>query len=393
VKRLPEFLLVLYSLTGTISIAASQAVMSVGGVVALLDQGKRTCFRWRWVGLEAPFLAWALSCAVATVFASDPSASAGKLKKLLLLAMIYWAPGVVERRWSLGRLFMGLLFSAGVTSLYGVLTFFLQGGPALGHPIRGFHGFYMTNSGLLLLCTFPALLFAAARSLRLSYRIGAALAAISILLAQFFGCLPGAWLGSAAGFCHLALRRGKPWLIFGPAALAALLAWFPGVFQETTRDLLDPGSPGNRGRIAIWTNGLELFALDPISGFGLHDLRDDYARVSSAGEPLEGHMHSVWVQILASMGLPGMVAFLWLCRAIFRELASARSKTESDEFACAVVDGAEAGFVAFLAAGLVEWNLGDSEILALLFFLVGTALAAGRLSGSRDPASAAPERA
>jgi hypothetical protein len=34
--------------------------------------------------------------------------------------------------------------------------------------------------------------------------------------------------------------------------------------------------------------------------------------------------------------------------------------------------------VAFLAAGLVEWNLGDSEILALLFFLIGTGIAAGR---------------
>ncbi len=41
---------------------------------------------------------------------------------------------------------------------------------------------------------------------------------------------------------------------------------------------------------------------------------------------------------------------------------------------------AEAGFVAFLAAGIVEWNLGDSEILALLFFLVGAAIAAGHVA-------------
>jgi hypothetical protein len=55
----------------------------------------------------------------------------------------------------------------------------------------------------------------------------------------------------------------------------------------------------------------------------------------------------------------------------------------------ATVDGVEASLVAFLAAGLLEWNLGDSEILALLCFLVGTAIAAGRLGDGAAPARAA----
>ena len=36
--------------------------------------------------------------------------------------------------------------------------------------------------------------------------------------------------------------------------------------------------------------------------------------------------------------------------------------------------------VAFLGAGLVAWDFGDSEILALLFFLMGTAIAAGHVA-------------
>ena len=60
---------------------------------------------------------------------------------------------------NLGRVFMALLFSAGVTALYGILTFLLQDQPQLGTRIRGFHGFYLTNSGILLLCTFVAGLF------------------------------------------------------------------------------------------------------------------------------------------------------------------------------------------------------------------------------------------
>ncbi len=107
-------------------------------------------------------------------------------------------------------------------------------------------------------------------------------------------------------------------------------------------------------------------------------------------------MHSVPVQVAAAMGLPGLLAFGWLVVASFRELRKARRATAGCTFPRAVVDGAEAGLVAFLAAGLVEWNLGDSEILALLFFMIGTGIAAGRLpdavkTSMPQPGSVVPE--
>lgn len=378
-KRIPEYLLVLYSLSGTLSIAVSQAVMGLAATFSLIDRGRRSAFRARSVGLEGPLLAWTAALLLATLFASDPIASAVKMKKVVLMGMVFWPPAVVHRRWSLGRLYMGLLFSAGVTSLYGVLTFFLQGGPELGVRIRGFHGFYMTNSGLLLLCTFPALLLAADRTIAASYRWGAGIAAAAILTAQFFGCLPGAWLGTAAGLAYLAIRR-KRWL--GAIVLltaAAGLFVVPPVLQATAGELLDPGSPSNRERLRVWHNGWELFREDPLTGWGLHDLRHEYARVKAPDEPTQGHMHSVPVHVAASMGLPGLLALGWLVVALFRALRRARRATSRTGFPRTIVDGAEAGLVAFLAAGLVEWNLGDSEILALLFFLIGTAIAAGNL--------------
>jgi len=381
VKRIPEYLLVLYSLSGTLSIAVSQAAMGIAAVFSLVDRGRRSALRWQAVGLEGPLLAWTAATLLATLFAADPIASAVKMKKVVLMTMVLWPPAVISRRWSLGRLYMGLLFSAGVASLYGVLTFFLQGGPELGVRIRGFHGFYMTNSGLLLLCTFPALLFAATKEIAPSYRWGAGIAAAAILSAQFFGCLPGAWFGTAAGMAYLSLRRRRWIAAVVLVATAASLFFVPPVLQETARELLDPGSPSNQDRLRVWENGITLFAHDPWTGWGLHDLRDEYARVKAPGEPLQGHMHSVPVQIAASMGVPGLLAFGWLIAACFRVLRRAHEATRDVAFPRAIVEGAEAGLVAFLAAGLVEWNFGDSEILALLFFLIGTAIAAGHLAG------------
>lgn len=122
-KRVPEYLLTLYALTGTISIAASQIVMTGGALLAVYDRGRGKLFRWVRTGLEGPLVAWAIAAIFATVLATDAFASADKLRKLPLWAMVFWAPAVVHRRWGLGRLYMGLLFSAGATALYGVLTF------------------------------------------------------------------------------------------------------------------------------------------------------------------------------------------------------------------------------------------------------------------------------
>jgi O-antigen ligase len=164
--------------------------------------------------------------------------------------------------------------------------------------------------------------------------------------------------------------------------LALLLS--PPVLRDKAVDLLDPNSPGNLDRVEVWRNGVELFLQHPWTGWGLGDLSDEYARVKSPGEPPEGHMRSVPIHVAASMGLPGLLAFGWLVVSLFRVLARARRETFG--FLRRTVDAAEAGLVAFLAAGLVEWNLGDSEILALLGFLIGVAIASGRLAPLADRA-------
>jgi O-antigen ligase len=376
VRKLPEYLLVLYALTGTLSIAVSEAVMAAGALVALIDRGRRTILVRPRTGLALPLVAWAVASILATLFASDVAASAAKLKKLALFGMVFWAPAVVTRRWSIGRLMMALLFGAGITSLYGCLTFCLQGGPALDVRIRGFHGFYLTNAGMLLLCGFPALLFATQPRLPASHRLGAGIAGVSIFAVLFFGRLPAAWLGSVAGLGYLALVRRRR--VAAAVLLAGVIAvWVaPGSIHEAARLLADPGSVVNRDRARVWEHGLQLFALDPWTGWGLHDLREAYSAVMSPGEDPQGHMQSVPVTVAAAMGVPGLLALGYLVSALFASLRRARAGLEAG-FERDVVEGTEAGLVAFLAAGLIDWNLGDSEILTLLMFLVGVAIAAG----------------
>jgi hypothetical protein len=367
-----------YALTGTISIAASQLSMGAAGIVAMLDRGRSLAWSRMRTGVEGPLAAWMLVSLLATIFASQPLASLAKMKKLALFAMLYWPPAIVHRSWNLGRLFVFLLFAAGTTSLYGVTTFLWQGGPELGARIRGLHGFYLTNSGLLLLCTFPALSLAMCRTISPSFRCGAGLAALAILSSQVLGCLPGAWLGTAAGLFALALRARSAKVALLGAGLIVFVVLGPPVFSERLGEFLDPRDDFRTGLENTWGNAARLFVADPWTGWGLHDLRAEFDAVKDPADRSEGHMRSVPWQIAVSMGVFGLAAFTWLVVAFFRLLKRARGSASSP-LAKAVIEGTEASLVAFLAAGLLEWNFGDSEILALLAFLLGAAFAAGQL--------------
>jgi O-antigen ligase len=86
------------------------------------------------------------------------------------------------------------------------------------------------------------------------------------------------------------------------------------------------------------------------------------------------HLHNVPLQIAAERGLPALAIWLWfivsLSVALFRLF---RSQTDNVPPAAAL-----AAVAAMLAAGLFEYNFGDSEFLMLFLVLVTLPFAAAR---------------
>jgi O-antigen ligase len=215
---------------------------------------------------------------------------------------------------------------------------------------------------------------------RSSHRWGASIAVVSILSVQLFGLLAGAWLGTTIGVLFLAWRRRRPSIAIALIVALVALSAVPGPLRDTAAGLFDPTSSANAERLQVARNGAQLFVERPLTGWGLHALRDEYERVKAPGDAIRGHLGSLPMQVAASMGLAGLVALGWLLVALFRRIGRARRDAGDDPFLRAIIDGSEAGLVAFLGAGLVAWDFGDSEILALLFFLMGTAIAAGHVA-------------
>jgi len=106
-------------------------------------------------------------------------------------------------------------------------------------------------------------------------------------------------------------------------------------------------------------------------------------RVAQAVKEINPHLHNVPMQIAAERGLPALalwVAFLGvLCRDLFRRLRTVRPRT--------VAAAATAAIAGMLAAGLFEYNFGDSEFLMMFLLLITLPFTVGR-TGTTETADA-----
>ena len=97
------------------------------------------------------------------------------------------------------------------------------------------------------------------------------------------------------------------------------------------------------------------------------------------------HLHNVPMQIAAERGIPALGVFIWFVISLGRSLlAMFRSGQERVLAATAF-----ASLIAMLAAGMFEYNFGDSEFLMLFLVLMTLPYAAAfpnenRSSGDQD---------
>jgi O-antigen ligase len=97
-------------------------------------------------------------------------------------------------------------------------------------------------------------------------------------------------------------------------------------------------------------------------------------RDPEATKQLNPHLHNVPLQIAAERGLPALGIWIWFIVVLMRDCYRRfRSSPIPSRGAAAL-----AAIVAMLAAGMFEYNFGDSEFLMIFLFLVTLPYAADR---------------
>jgi O-antigen ligase len=92
-----------------------------------------------------------------------------------------------------------------------------------------------------------------------------------------------------------------------------------------------------------------------------------------------GHLHSTPLQLAFERGIPTLVAWLLLLGLYARMLwRLARQEDLDDWVERGIALGALGGLVGFFASGMVHYNLGDSEVAMIFYFIMGLSLALER---------------
>jgi O-antigen ligase len=364
-----------------LSIAAADILLTIAAVL--------------WVGLlirnhervDVPPMFWPLAAygaatLVAAFFSIDPRTSLIDSKQLVLLIIVPLTYRLFRGPRAL--LAVDVIITIGALSAtWGIVQYLILNFDHLGRRPAGALGHYMTYSGLLMLVACAAvsrIMFAK------HHRAWAALVLPALVLALLFTFTRSAWVGACVGIGLLFLLRDFRLLALLPVAFGAFLAFAPSELTTRLYSTFSLTDPSNVDRVAMMKSGFRIIKDDPLTGVGPNMIIEVYPhyRDKTAVNQLNPHLHNVPLQIAAERGLPALAVWIWFIATLVRDFLRRRTSAWPS-----LSNAGLAAIGAMLAAGLFEYNFGDSEFLMLFLVLVTLPYAAEAGAGAPEASQAA----
>jgi O-antigen ligase len=338
------------------SIAAAGVLLAAAilGWLLVAATGRK---RMAWPAIAWPLAAYAAWTLVAVVFSLDPGASLLDQRELLIFLLV---PAVHRlARGDRALTVLDVLISVGALSaVVGIVQYGILSYDTLGRRPQGTLGHYMTYSGTLMLVLGAAV----ARVLfRKENRTWPALVIPALAVALAFTFSRNAWVGACVAVGLLFIM--KDWRLLGllPVVAATFFALAPASVTARVYSMFDRNDPTSRDRIAMLEAGVQIVRDHPLAGIGPDMVIRVYPeyRAPDAVEPIQPHLHNVPLQIAAERGLPALAAWIWFLAILGRDLWRQLRQGPYVSLAAAGL----AALASMLAAGLFEYNFGDSEFL------------------------------
>ena len=332
-----------------------------------------------------PLAAYGVATLIASIFSVDPRVSLIDSKQLVLLIIVPLVYRLLRGRRAL--LAVDIVITVGALSAtLGIVQYLILNFDHLGRRPQGVLGLYMTYSGLLMLVLCAAVsrvMFAK------HHRAWAALVLPGLVFALLFTFTRSAWVGACVGIGLLFLLRDFRLLGLLPVVLGLFLAFAPAALTARLYSTISLTDPSNMDRVAMMKSGFHIIKDDPLTGVGPDMIIQVYPgyRDKSAVNQLNPHLHNVPLQIAAERGLPALAVWIWFIATLVRDFLRRR---HADFPSLSNTGIAVIG--AMLAAGLFEYNFGDSEFLMMFLVLVTLPYAAERAPEAAAAAVASDAR-
>ena len=248
----------------------------------------------------------------------------------------------------------------------------------VGERITGFTSHWNTYSAeemfaFIMLLAF--LFFAPGARRRLwIWIVCGALIAIAIVLGE----TRGIWIAVAVATLYL-VWFWRRWMVAAvPVLLVIGVFAAPHAVQERFTSIFKPkGVDSNQFRVVTWRTGLRMIEAHPWLGLGPEVPKIDFDKYVPADIPRPlpagwyGHLHNIYLHYAAERGIPTMLILLWMLIQIlvdfWRGLRALPPGPSNRRF---LLHGGIAAVLATMAEGVVELNLGDSEVLTMFLVVV-----------------------
>jgi O-antigen ligase len=310
-----------------------------------------------------PLAAYAIATLASAAFSDDPNAGFIDSKQLVLFLIV---PMVYElARESKAPFVVQVIITVGALSaLFGIIQFGVLQYDNLGRRPQGALGHYMTYSGIVMLVTCAA----AARILFTRDRIWPSLMMPALLVVLGLTFTRSALVGASAGIAFLLLLKDLRLMAVMPVLAALFFALAPPQVTGRFMSMFDSRDPTRIDRVTMLKVGRRMVEAHPLTGVGPTRVGPRYKEFLEPGETdhQNPHLHNVPMQIAAERGLPALAAWIWMIVTLAIDMIR-RLKVSESRFLAAAALGS---IIAMLAAGLAEYNFGDSEFLMLFLVLM-----------------------
>ncbi len=251
----------------------------------------------------------------------------------------------------------------------------------------GFYNNWSTYSeSLQLIGSLALALFVALPLKRSRNGLLLALAILGIAGAVLLSVTRASWLSfmlSAGLILSLTISR-RALVVIGLCAIPLVLAGLFILHQKRNVGFFDRKDDSIAWRQKVWRDGFHLLVSKPrhlLIGVGMDSIKGHWREwgLFDNGRMPWGHMHSDYLEIALERGVPTLIVWLILIGVYARTLWRTRRFIPNENWIeRGIVLGALGGLLGFMTSGVVHYNWGDSEVVMILYLLMGLSLVVER---------------
>jgi O-antigen ligase len=201
---------------------------------------------------------------------------------------------------------------------------------------------------------------------------------LTVTRASLLGLLISAMLIAALGLSRRAL------IVIAACAIPLVIAGLFVLHQKRNVGFFDTKDDSIRWRQTVQREGLNLLVSKPrhlLVGIGMDSIKAHWREwgLFDNGRLPMGHMHSDYLQIALERGVPTVIVWLILLWIYARMLWRLRRRVLAENWIeRGIVLGALGGLIGFMLSGIVHYNWGDSEVVMILYLIMGLSLVVQR---------------